>query len=49
MLIFTKFKNSFDWIVRESLLHKVSSVHKQTSSGIETNTLQTQGMEITLI
>ena len=39
----------FKWIVRESRLHKVHSVHKQTGIGIQINNLQTREVEITLI
>ena len=39
----------FKWIVRESLLHKVHGVHKQTGIGVQINNLQTLGVEITLI
>ena len=39
----------FKWIVRESLLHKVHGVYKQTGIGVQINNLQTRGVEITLI
>ena len=39
----------FKWIVRESLLHKVHGVHKQTGIGVQINNLKTWGVEITLI
>ena len=39
----------FKWITRESLLHRVPSVHKQAGIGVQINPLQTQGVEITLI
>ena len=38
----------FKWIVRESLLHKVHGVHKQTGIGVQVNNLQIHGVEITL-
>ena len=40
---------SFKWIARKSFLRRVPGVHKQDGIGIQINTLQTQGIEITLI
>ena len=37
------------WIARESLLHRVIGVHKQADIVVQINTLQTQGVKITLI
>ena len=39
----------FKWIGRESLLHRVPGVHEQAGIDVQINTLQTQGVEITLI
>ena len=39
----------FKWIARESLLHRVLGVHKHAGIGIQINTLQTQGNQMTLI
>ena len=38
---------TFKWISRESLLHRVPGVHKQGGIALQINTLQTQGVEIT--
>ena len=40
---FVKCFRMFKWIARESLLHKVHGVHKQTDIGVQVNNLQTQG------
>ena len=40
---------SFKRIARKSFLHRVPGVHKQDGIGVQINTLQTQGIEITLI
>ena len=40
---------SFKRIARKSFLRRVPGAHKQDGIGIQINTLQTQGIEITLI
>ena len=39
----------FKWVTKESPLHGTPGVHKQAGAGIQINTLQTQGVEISLI
>ena len=39
----------FKWLAREWLLHRVRGVYKQALIGTQINTLQIQGVEITLI
>ena len=48
-LTFSNCFQIFKWIARESFLHRVPVVHKQTAIGVQINTLQTKGVEITLI
>ena len=49
LVTFSNFLRIFQWISRESLLHRVHGVHKQAGLGAQINTLQTQGVEMTLI